>query len=312
MNNSQKLPSCICSNNQWKGAGGSYGPDLNQTNYRCSCGKFAQFLSDYKNNIFYVFLDDSEETMKIVNTWANDTLLVTWRDYTERLKPIQKEIEDRWQKYAYNEIDLPVGEKIPKEKYSQWQDFWNLLQKYKPYSNPVAVAKITTPPKLPRKLEAYVLVDDVWKKVDHEESAKQAVPADPIRTNHDKYYNEVLDKLRAELGIHIETEYVPNEYCGAKNEPWFKFSIGENTIVVGPRKRVTTIKLFTPEGEGKKFNAEKIRNMAIQTKVTYSGNGHWMEKENFVQNLEIHAWNKEQLLGFLTILCEQSLEAFSV
>lgn len=188
-----------------------------------------------------------------------------------------------------------------------WRDYQTRLQGTTDASS---IKKITLPPQLPKEATAYVKDGEVWKEVNHEESAKQEVPADPIRTQHDAYYKEIFDTLEFVLGCPITWEHIPNEYGGYENQPWFQFTLGANTIKVGPRKRVTAIKLSCNEG----FNASKISETAINANVSYwagkegADDRSWKSTEPRVKDLEVHAWSKEQLIQFLTIICEESLQ----
>lgn len=312
MATNNKLPNCSCGNNTWEQKGLSSSSLLTQISLHCkSCNRRASSLSDRNNNVFLIFTY-SEEIDTTIRSWANDILLPTWRDYQERLEKVQQAINERWLKYVLQELELPEGttyHTVPEEKKSGWDNMWSLLEHYAAYTNPSSVKKITIPPQLPKQLEAYVKEGEVWIKVDHAESSNQIVPPDPIRTHHDEYYKDVFDTLEKNLNYTITREHVPNEYIGAKNQPWFKFTLGANTITMGPRNRVSAIKLSCNEG----FNATKISTAAIDANVSYwgdEGDGmhEWKSKASQVKELEVHARSKEQLVEFLMIICQESLQ----
>ena len=242
----------------------------------------------------------------------NEILLSTWRDRNERLKAAQKPLEDRWWNYACDEIGVPRGttfEDVPKEKHAQWRAFWALLyENYRAYRVPEGFEKTLIPPQLPQGLAAYILQYDTygkasWEEVTREVSLAQPVPADPIRVRHDKFFSEVFTEVRKNLGCDFTTEYVPNAYCGAKCEPWFRFILGANTLIVGPRKRVTTIRVTAPQG----LNTRKIRAAAVKVETTYTADGGWQSDIVTAHELEVHAWDKKQLVEFLTIIGTESL-----
>lgn len=312
--NGNELPDCLCGAKSWNPKGGSFSPTLNQYNFWCpNCERYSIFMSNGGGNVLLMFPPKNESLPDdVVNTWMNDVLLPTWRDCKQRLEEARVPIEDRWWNYACDEIDVPHGttyDKVPEDRKEQWGSFWDTLKHYSLYRTPgEAFKKPVIPPLLPEGLTAYLLVEgrkgaSKWEKVDPEESLSQVVPPDPIRVKHDAFYEKVFTDLKISLGIDFTIEHVPNEYCGAKVEPWFKFTLGENTLTVGPRKRVTAIKVNAPKG----ISTEVIRAAAMEVETTYVADGKWKENVPRASTLEVHAWDEVQLLSFLTIIGLESL-----
>ncbi len=311
---SEDLPKCLCDKKKWKPGSAMLSADLNQQVYQCgNCGRAAIFLSHHGGNVLVIAKTVVQELSEATYTWLNEVVLPTWRDCEERLAQARKPVEQRWCNYACDEVGIPRGsefEKVPEAKHQQWRDFWRLLNEYPLYRTPAGFERPLIPPQLPEGLVAYLLLrhqegNTKWEEIKREDSMALPVPPDPIRVKHDAFYNEVFTTLGQNLGHDFVTEHVVNQYCGAKNEPWFQFTLGNNTLVVGPRKRVTAIKVISPEG----LNTEGIRNAAKKEETTYYANCGWQSEDPVAMTLEVHAWNKEQLLQFLNIIGTESLGA---
>ena len=308
------LPVCPCGTKKWSSGGASISPTLAQFCYSCaSCLRPGQFISSLGGAVFFTPTQGISKFPDVVNEWFEISLLPAWRVREEEIKAVQQLIEDRWRKYACDEVGVPHGteyNKIPKTKCRQWNNFWELLQSYPPYLNPFGFEKPVIPPQLPLEITAFILskrMGDgrVWKKVSHKESRSLPVPSDPIRVRHDAFYKEVFADTRRLLGVEFTPEEVRNEYCGAAAQPWFKFKLGRNTVVVGPRKRVTAIKVTSPGG----FNTRDLRAAALAIPVTYMANGLRQDEVVVAQSVEVHAWDKAQLLRFLNIIGLESVAA---
>ncbi|MDO8430556.1 MAG: hypothetical protein Q7S72_01030 [Candidatus Taylorbacteria bacterium] len=308
------LPNCCSRTREWLTTGGVFGANLIQQTFKCGdCGRQAIFLSPGINNVLLVATEEGGELPIVLSDWCNTALLPTWRDSEERLNVARKIIDTRWWEYACDEVGVPYGTQtkdVPEDRRQQWMDFWDLRLKYQPYMTPAGFEKRVIPPQLPEGLFAYLFIKEQDKaklvKVDHKESMAQSVPPDPIRVNHDIFFREVFDSLRKSIPCEFIPEQVRNEYCGAENQPWFRFTIGKNLITVGTRKRVFAIKVASPDG----FNTGQIRNHPnVQggEKTTYVVNDNWQGKDLIAKKLEVHAWTKEQLTQFLEILSKESL-----
>lgn len=140
--------------------------------------------------------------------------------------------------------------------------------------------------------------------IDHTKTVDITVPADPIRVRQDTYFNEVFAKLEDELGK-IERTEVKNEYCCSENEPWYQFSIGKVVFTIGPRKRVIAVKITAPEG----INTDAIRNVAQADQTIYTADGGWQSDAIIATAIEVHAWTKEKLVEYLTILGRENATA---
>ncbi len=307
----EKLPKCLCGERKWNPRGANLS-SLSQQGFKCdNCERDAHFLSHAGGNVFLVALEPSSGISDSVNYWLNAVLMPTWRDAEERLKEARKPMEELWLELACQTLSLPSGstfDQVPKELQKQWWKHWDLLRTFKSYLKPSGFTKPPIPPKLPAGLTAFLCLSEVqgeyvWEQVNREESLAQSVPPDPIRTKHDAFFADVFRTLRDQLGCDIDPELTANEYYPSESEPWFKFRIGENRFVVGPRKRVTAIKLYSPQG----IATEEIRTIATALNVTYIADDAWQGGAVSAKSIEVHAWNKEQLLQFLGILGKQSL-----
>ncbi len=308
------LPNCLCGAKSWDPRGGSFSPTLSQHNFWCpNCERHSIFMSNGGGNVLLMFPPQNESLSDdVINTWLNEVLLPTWRYRKQCLEEARSPIEERWWNYVCDEVDVPRGttyDKVPEDRREQWRAFWDTLNKYVLYRIPgEAFKKPVIPPLLPEGLTAYLLIEGCenffkWEEVNREESNSQVVPPDPIRVRHDAFYEKVFTDLKESLGIDFTIEHVPNGYCGAKAEPWFKFTLGENTLIVGPRKRVIAIIVNAPKG----ISTEVIRAAAMEVETTYVADGAWKTDVPIASNLEVHAWNENQLLSFLTIIGLESL-----
>lgn len=334
--NPEKFPKCGCGASNWQPGGASIGCIM-QHSFSCgSCGRIGSFLyADGQGYFFHPALNRTELCDWEIE-YLNDILLVTCRARGEELKKAQQELEVReWQTFCQN-ISLPVDTDLSKlpDDHPQRENirkFWCALHERRDYQIPPGFEEAVAPPWLPQTLVMYRLLqyspDDwkritdptaaahrildyaatsgcPWKKVNHAESARLEVPADPIRTRHDAYFNPFFSALSEKLGVTIDRKEVPNQYCGHKAEPWYEFTVGELAFTVGPRKRVTAIKVSAPNG----LPTARIRAAALADQVTYTANNGWQSDRDPARSVEVHAWNLEQLEKYLTILIGEALQ----
>jgi hypothetical protein len=233
--------------------------------------------------------------------WINSTLLLVWRDVLERLTTARNVIEqEAWDDFCKGE-SLPQGTKVDKMDEGQTKRFRVMrgaLCKDDRWCKPAGFENQGLPPKVPQCVTVFHPLDDgEWLMIDHAKTVDIAVPADPIRVRHDAYFNEVFARLEDKLGKIHRTE-INNEYCGSENEPWYQFSIGKVVFIIGPRKRVIAVKIIAPEG----INTDAIRTIAQADETTYVADGGWQSDAIIATAIEVHAWTKEKLVEYLTIL----------
>lgn len=167
------------------------------------------------------------------------------------------------------------------------------------------------PPALPQGIEAFVLRSNppsnkegdypfeahksqdekyLWWKVPFEFSQKILPVTDPIRVRHDALFAEV----RASLPPDIEhwTE-IPNQYSArsSKLEPWFSFSYGNHTFIIGPRKRVYSLAMYSK----KTADYQTLAKIGEEDETTNQISEHPTYGPGYV----IHAWGKIKLFEYL-------------
>lgn len=311
----EQLPTCIFGHKDWGSGGASLGPGYTQEWFTCkSCGLTALFLSENGGNVFLI-LEELDETRlpKHISTWINDVLRISWRANALKIKEARDVIEARYWDEACVVVRVPLKTTYPQISEDKRQEFSEISGGYQNdplWRQPEGINLSPLPPQLPTGVACFILTGRegdtfIWKSVGHDETTSLAVPDDPIKVKHDAYFGEVFQVLRHELGIDFKPEEIPNQYSpGWKPQPWFKFQIGENTFIVGPRKRVDSILVKAPTG----IATEEIRKVALdQDNTTYSPNGNWHGDDSLAQTLEVHAWTKEKLIQYLTILGKASL-----
>lgn len=313
---SHDLPKCLCGTHDWQSNGVSYAI-INQLNFGCpKCHRVGFFLSAY-GCAGFITSTDAKGKIENNHEYLNDILLVTWRARGEEIEEAHKGFQEcKWAAFL-EAFSLPSG--IQRGQMSETvkeaaQIFWDEFDRHPEYRKPSRFAMPPLPPKLPASLTVFLLVenggDKTWRLVKHQETRQLEVPPDPIKVRHDNYYGPFFAELSQKLGMDIVRREVSNEYCGARNQPWFEFMLGTTTFIVGPRKRVTAIKVKAPNG----IPADEIRTVALADDVTYQAynqneNGGWKAELSVVYALEVHAWDKEQLEKYLLILGKIALQA---
>ena len=310
----EQLPNCACGNHNWKSGGGQFGGTINSQWFTCSngdCGRRALILS---NRSGCVFLQPAGELRDFENVkldeWINSVLLPTWRDFDARLAETLKPIELAHKHKLCDQLGLAHDvESVPEELRDQWNKGWKEYESDPEHKCPEGFRDQPTPP----KLTVYNLIamlftrDQKWEPVDLEASDKAKVPPDPIRVQHDLFYKEVFAAIKEVLSVDISPIEVENLY--SKNtalQPWYLFGINGVGIRVGPRKRVIQILVEIPKHR-QPMTTKAIREIAIADKTTYTADAEWQSSKATSQLIEIHAWNKEKLIQYLTIIGRQAM-----
>ncbi len=303
-----QAPKCLCGTKQWNPGGASFSPALQSQWFCCNaCKRPALYIGNGGGHAFIIAeinLHFPQEGLK----WVNSTLLLVWRDVLERLTTARNIIEQEACDNFCQGEGLAQGTKIggmDKGQTERFRAMLDLLYKSDRWRKPAGFENQGLPPRVPQCITVFQPMDDGgWLMIDRAIPVDLAVPADQIRVRHDAYFNEVFAKLEAELGK-IERKEIKNEYCGAENEPWYQFSIGKVVFTVGPRKRVIAVKITASEGIG----TDAIRSIAQADETTYMANGDWQSDAITATAIEVHAWSKEKLIEYLTILGRESATA---
>jgi hypothetical protein len=304
-----QAPKCLCGTKQWNPGGASFSPGLQSQWFTCSdCGRPAIDIGNGGGHAFIISTADNGEFPQDGLNWLNSTLLLVWRDVQERLTTARNVIEQEACDTFCKGEGLAQGTKIDGMDEAQTERFrsmWDTLYMDDRWRKPAGFESQGLPPMVPQCVTVFhPLGDGEWLMIDHTKTVDITVPADPIRVRHDTYFNEVFAKLEDELGK-IERTEVKNEYCGAENEPWYQFSIGKVVFTVGPRKRVIAVKITAPEG----INTDAIRSVAQADQTTYTADGGWQSDAIIATAIEVHAWTKEKLVEYLTILGRENATA---
>lgn len=298
----EKAPKCLCGKKQWTPGGASISSGLQSQWFTCyNCRRPAISIGNGGGHAFIVSKTCSSEFPNDAMNWINDTLLLVWRDVQQRLTAARNVIELEARGAFCKNESLPQGTRIDAMNEAQTERFramWDALYKQDNWRRPPGFEDQGLPPQVPESVTVlYPTGDGEWKMIDPAETVSIEIPADPIRVRHDAYFNEVFTSLERELGKFERVE-VKNEYCGAKNEPWYQFALGSFIFTVGPRKRVITIKVDAPDG----INTESIRKAAQADGTTYTADGEWQGDATVATDIEVHAWTKEKLIEYIKII----------
>lgn len=307
------LPKCLCGAHDWKEGGASF-CGMEQRWFSCqSCGRPGEFL--YASGCGgFVLPTDAGGDIDAEREYINEVLLVTWRVRGEKAEEARSELVAlEWATFC-QQHDIPVGTKysdVPAEIEDEKSTFLREIGERPNYRIPAGFEKAPMPPKLPTALTIFLLIQgasdrDRWEQVKHADTKRLEMPLDPIRVRHDEYHNSFFAFLSEKLGVPIEREEIENQYCGAINQPWFRFKLGEVIFVVGPRKRVAAINVEAPNG----IPVAEIRAAAQGDDVTYSAQdqaGEYSTDTDFAYRVTVHAWDTEQLERYLTILGQAAL-----
>ncbi len=310
----EQLPNCACGNHNWKSGGASFGGPIDSQWFTCSngdCGRPALLLSNRSGFILLQPAGDLREFNDIkLNEWINSVLLPTWLDFDARLAETLKPIELAHRHKLCDQLGLAHDvESIPEELDDQWEEGWK--EYYRDPENKCPEGFHDQP--IPPKLTAYNMIamlftrDQKWEPVDLEASDRAEVPPDPIRVRHDLFYKEVFAAIKEVLGVDISPIEVENLYSeNTALQPWYLFGINGIGIRVGPRKRVFQILVEVPKHR-EPMETKVIREIAMTDQVTYTADAEWQSSKTTSRLIEIHAWNKEKLIHYLTIIGQQAM-----
>lgn len=298
---SEDAPRCLCGAHNWEGRGASIGR-MTQESFQCrTCGRMICVLWAYSNGVAFQHVLRTGDIGEFTD-WANKVLLVTLRAEGEKIEAARGAFLDAaWQTFL-SEHNLPADTKeVPEHLQKAKTDWWysDRASESPQYRRPPGFDLPPLPANVPDNM--YLLLvnngpGERYVPVDNAATKGLPVPADPIRVRHDAYYLPIF----AELGIQAdELSLIRNEYCGAENEPWYAFTVGTVVFKVGPRKRVTSIQVESDAP----LDVRAISAVAQADGVTYYLDGMWTPWEATAGcKAEVHAWSREKVVEYLTLL----------
>ena len=176
-----------------------------------------------------------------------------------------------------------------------------------------------------------------WVLVTAEESAKHFPKPDPTRVWNAAYFRDVWVKLSENLGVLLPyPSKTKNEYGGV--EDWYTFTLNGAVFKVGWRKRVVNVEVEYPglvdvtdisavaKGDGTTYEAYGLeRTMTLQEHLgkeweeadedqramllgcypdgmITTRKGGWQDDMSKAQHVCVHAWTKDKLVEYLTLL----------
>lgn len=303
----EALPSCICGAKQWIPGGAMLAPDIHHQQFTCNhCSRPAVDIATAGGHAFMISTEKNKELPIDGVAWINSVLLIAWRDIEYKRQQAREKIETHvWdttcEKLKLSSETLLKDMKPEQKKYMQ--DMLKELHASTQWLTPPGFCDIKLPPQLPESLTMYLYAKkNKWHKVDPYKTKDLPIPPDPIRVAHDTYFDDVFYELEKKFGA-IDRTRVRNRYTGAQNQPWYEFKIKNFVFVFGPRKRVTAIQATT-EGI---IATKNIRSIAVADNTTYYADGDWQSDIPRAKKIEVHAWTKDKLIEYLTILIRTSL-----
>jgi hypothetical protein len=282
----EEAPVCFCGTRDWQGGGGSFGVFSQQWMTCKDCGRSMGILFAYSNGAVF----QHRERLGNINEfsdWLNNTLLVTFRAAGEEIEKARTHVwETALAKYLKDRPDATKDET---------RNLFHKITSTPEYRRPPGFEP-PIPANIPDNMYLRLLKsNDEYELVTSEQSRGLETPPDPIRVRHDEYYLPILEQFG------LDYELIPNEYCGAANEPWYKLNVGGVEIKIGPRKRVTSIIVNAPQGMG----VVTIAKAAKDDQTTYFADSVWQSNAEIARNLEVHAWTNEKIKEYLAILIKE-------
>ncbi len=329
---SEKLPNCTCGEKAWTGGGGQFGPSYQFYGRACkSCGCLLQHIG--RDGWWVLLLTEPEQADEAIE-YANTSMVVQARAYAAVWEKVadkhQKELLDALCREWGQDPDKGVNHHYLDTKYTrtsthldgspfshettdfEYRDNEGTLLDLDHHAFREACRKMwddnprrsdivpaPDPLNVPDGVTAYVGRDGEWEHVNPECEASP-LPADPLRVGWDAYFDDVFEQVALATGQTITRTEAPNGYHSdaLKAEPWWGFRIRHADFLVGPRKRVINIEFIASEP----VNVTALRDVATADKVTYEANGRYQNQADRARLVTIHAWNKEKLVEYLTLL----------
>jgi hypothetical protein len=191
------------------------------------------------------------------------------------------------------------------EKQSYYDLPKDLQEKYDKASTKIRKEAWDIPDRLPPQIPADIVVmvpdgKDKWRTVSAEETANIEVPPDPIRVAHDKEFAEIFARLEEFLEQKVTRREIKNRYYNDENnnEPWYEFTVGVGTFIMGPRKRVINIDCSFPAPR----DVQEIRDLGKRDNTTYEAGGSWKSEADTSKSVKIHAWKIDTCVEYLICL----------
>lgn len=307
----EELPNCICGAHKWNPNGGSFGSDLSSQAFECDfCKRRGYLVSTCGGSGFFLPVIGKELGHDEYD-YFNDTLFVAWRDRYDKMKKFR----DKWESEEWERKCrlLNLSACTPEEQVDEKRKFYEECNRSEEWIQ-AGFLDPCLPPQMPESILCFVQNKHGWGIVTSAQTKHLEVPVDPIYRDHLEFFKDAFGMfcMRASLGskygIWRQSEYdlwktiheINNEYCGAKNQPWYTFSLNEVEYTVGPRKRVIAI-----QAKGDLY-VKEIRELAKSDKVTYWADDGWQSDKDRAESIEVHAWGKEKLVEYLLCIYRTS------
>lgn len=314
------LPDCPCGGFYFEPSGSQISSSLLSAQHKCmskGCNKRTWELSTSSGSVV-IFLDQGDEHQAAVaNKWVNEVLLVAWRHRKSRMesfhtiewrswldnvfKPMFPECEVS-EDYCVSYHDLPAAAQALLDKVFG-KNLPPLYGNYLPL--PLDLRGDVYPPKVPEQLVVYSWSSSgsVWELVDPNTSASMPVPRDPIVVASEDFFSKVWPAVEKNIGRSLpnRTE-IKNQYGGV--EPWYHFTLNNVSFIVGWRKRVINVDVEA----SLPLPTKAIRELAERDNTTYTAGNMWKSDSKEAKEINIHAWSKDTLIEYLTVLCTTVLE----
>lgn len=329
------LPNCLCGRNCYESNGGSYPPSGSTSWYACQfCTRRWMQYSLYGDILIttsevqtpdaqgmYQWPEDSKK-------WFDTNLELYLRNRREQGRRGQEQLEQEARDAACNAMGLPLSMKFefmpldpakPEERtrvqvlpdgtviseqvqIDLWDKHWHTARREITWENIQQFMLYAVPAQIPESLVVFLPGSEsgskeAWERVSYRESDKEPMPVDPTRQAHDKYFEVIFEKVGIGPADRVE---IPNRYYKdtLNSEPWYEFTHNNRQYVIGPRKRVVSINVFSD----KLFDITAISALAERDQVTFEADGQYKSKAAQATSVLIHAWNQETAVEYLTAL----------
>lgn len=231
--------------------------------------------------------------------WVNGIVGVTLRDWESRRDAARKKawlgfLPGFLERHNVKESepgciryhDLPTQE--AKDEIDEWNKHEHLVPGFED-SPPL--------PRIPSGIFVLRHTHAGWNEQDQGSSWDIEVPPDPITVRNAAFWKEVFEKVEVSGATEI-----PNGYCRAPNEPWFKFVVGGVTFEVGWRKRVVSITATSTT----ELDFTVIFEKAKADNVTFEIDDFYGTKDRPMpvhgKSVLIHAWSRDKCIEYLNAL----------
>jgi hypothetical protein len=296
----EQLPACLlCGECLYDSGGGSWGGGCAQQWFTCrgcdahvySVSMGAAYLVYFPSTAYTTSKDNESILRSSLKEWLDEIVFVTLRDFVAREEAAKhrawlKSLPGFLERHNVQEVQPGCisYHHLPTQEAKDDYDRWSRDSRIQPgFENSPLLAQI------PEGVQVYGH-DGKWCVQDHEESQKITPPRDPTTVRNAEYWGCIL----AEIGITDAVES-PNRYCGAKNQPWFQFTVADVDFVVGWRKRVVQLSARS----ARVLDFSSLAELGRRDRVTFSNSWDPDEDNAPTSYVMIHAGSKETCVEYL-------------